>query len=53
MKLISEYVETDIECIVEPKENGEKNFVIEGVFAQADKRIATGVSIQNQLWRRR
>lgn len=32
MKLISEYVETDIECIVEAKENGEKNFVIEGVF---------------------
>jgi len=31
MKLISEFVENDIECIVEAKENGEKNFVIEGV----------------------
>ena len=43
MKLISEFVENDIECIVEAKENGEKNYVIEGVFAQADKK--------NRNWR--
>ena len=39
MKLISEFTETDLECIVEAKENGEKNYVIEGVFAQADQKI--------------
>lgn len=37
MKLISEYVEHDVQCIVEAKDNGEKNYIIEGVFAQADK----------------
>lgn len=42
MKLISEFVENDIECIVEAKENGEKNYVIEGVFAQADKKNRNG-----------
>ena len=42
MKLISEYVENDIECIVEAKENGEKNYVIEGVFAQADQKNRNG-----------
>ena len=42
MKLISEYVENDVQCIVESKENGEKNFVIEGVFAQADKKNRNG-----------
>jgi hypothetical protein len=42
MKLISEYVENDLQCIVEAKENGEKNFVIEGVFAQADKKNRNG-----------
>ncbi len=42
MKLISEYVEDDIECIVEAKENGEKNYVIEGVFAQADQKNRNG-----------
>jgi len=42
MKLISEYVENDIQCIVEAKENGEKNFVIEGIFAQADQKNRNG-----------
>jgi len=42
MKLSSEYVEDDIECIVEAKENGEKNYVIEGVFAQADQKNRNG-----------
>ena len=42
MKLISEYVENDLQCIVEAKENGEKKFVIEGVFAQADKKNRNG-----------
>ena len=42
MKRISEFVENYSECIVEAKENGEKNFVIEGVFAQADKKNRNG-----------
>jgi len=42
MKLISEFTENDIHCIVEAKENGEKNYVIEGVFAQADQKNRNG-----------
>jgi len=42
MKLISEFTENDIQCIVEAKENGEKNYVIEGVFAQADQKNRNG-----------
>jgi len=42
MKLISEYVENDLQCIVEAKENGDKKFTIEGVFAQADKKNRNG-----------
>ena len=49
MKLISEFVENDIECIVEAKENGEKNFVIEGVFAQADKKNRNGRVYPKQI----
>lgn len=42
MKLISEYVEHDVQCIVEAKDNGDKNYIIEGVFAQADKKNRNG-----------
>jgi hypothetical protein len=43
MKLITEYTENDsINCVVEKKENGDKNYVIEGVFAQADKKNRNG-----------
>jgi hypothetical protein len=42
MKLISEYNEDDIQCIVEAKENGEKKYVIEGVFAQAESKNRNG-----------
>ena len=42
MKLISEFVENDIQCIVEKKEDGSKKYVIEGVFAQADKKNRNG-----------
>ena len=42
MKLISEYYENDIECIVEKKEDGEKKYVIEGVFAQAESKNRNG-----------
>ena len=42
MKLISEYVENDLQCIVEKKEDGSKKYVIEGVFAQSDKKNRNG-----------
>ena len=42
MKLISEYYENDIQCIVEKKEDGAKKYVIEGVFAQADQKNRNG-----------
>ena len=42
MKLISEYVENDLQCIVEKKEDGGKRYVIEGVFAQADQKNRNG-----------
>lgn len=41
MKLISEYLESDLEVITE-EVNGEKNYVIEGVFMQADKKNRNG-----------
>jgi hypothetical protein len=33
MKLIAEYVENNLEVIVEANEKGEKKYAIEGVFA--------------------
>jgi hypothetical protein len=42
MKLIAEYNENNLECIVEKKEDGSKNYVIEGVFAQADQKNRNG-----------
>ena len=43
MKLITEFTDNNtLSCLVEKKENGEKNYVIEGVFAQADKKNRNG-----------
>jgi hypothetical protein len=42
MKLIAEYVDQDIGVIVEKKENGDKTYAIEGVFAQADQKNRNG-----------
>ena len=43
MKLITEFNENnDVECIIEAKDNGEKSYVIEGIFAQADKKNRNG-----------
>ena len=42
MKLITEYTETDVQCIVEAKESGEKNYVIEGIFAMAESKNRNG-----------
>jgi hypothetical protein len=42
MKLISEYVEHELEFITEKNEKGEKSYAIEGVFAQADQKNRNG-----------
>jgi hypothetical protein len=43
MKLITEFTENEtLQCIVEKKEDGEKNYTIEGVFAQADNKNRNG-----------
>lgn len=43
MKLITEFTENEtLQCIVEKKEDGEKSYVIEGVFAQTDKKNRNG-----------
>jgi len=42
MKLIAEYNEQNIECIVEAKEDGTKNHFIEGVFMQSEAKNRNG-----------
>lgn len=41
MKLIAEYTDQDIECIVEAKD-GKKNYAIEGIFASAELKNRNG-----------
>jgi len=38
MKLITEYTETDVQCVVEKKEDGSKSHTIKGVFAMAESK---------------
>jgi len=42
MKLIAEFNEQNVQCIVEKNEQGEKSYVIEGVFAQAEQKNRNG-----------
>ena len=42
MKLIAEYNEQNIECIIEAKEDGTKNHFIEGVFMQSEAKNRNG-----------
>jgi hypothetical protein len=42
MKLIAEYVDQGIELITEAKEDGGKNYFIEGIFAQAEQKNRNG-----------
>src|SRR6056300_192951 len=49
MKLIAEYQENDLQCIVEKKENGDKSFTIEGVFAQAEQKNRNGRIYPKQI----
>ncbi len=42
MKLITEFVDNDLDVIVEAKKDGEKSFFIEGIFMQAEKKNKNG-----------
>ena len=42
MKLITEFTENDVQCIVEKAEDGSKKFAIEGVFAVAESKNRNG-----------
>ena len=42
MKLIAEYLDTQVSLIKEAKENGDKTYVIEGIFAQAEQKNRNG-----------
>ena len=42
MKLIAEYNEQNIECIIEAKEDGTKNHFIEGVYRQSEAKNRNG-----------
>jgi hypothetical protein len=42
MKLITEFTENGVQCIVEKKEDGTKSHVIEGVFAVAESKNRNG-----------
>ena len=42
MKLITEYTEADVQCIVEKKNDGSKAHAIEGVFMQAESKNRNG-----------
>jgi len=41
MKLIAEYIDSDLE-VIEEKVNGKKSLAIEGVFMQADQKNRNG-----------
>lgn len=42
MKLIAEYIDNELEVITEAKSNGEKSYMIEGIFAQAESKNRNG-----------
>ena len=42
MKLITEYVENNLEVIAEAKKDGSKNYFIEGVFMQSNQKNRNG-----------
>jgi hypothetical protein len=42
MKLITEYTETNVQCVVEAKEDGSKSHTIKGVFAMAESKNRNG-----------
>jgi hypothetical protein len=49
MKLISEYVSNNLNVVSEAKKNGDKSYVIEGVFMQANKKNRNGRIYEKQI----
>jgi hypothetical protein len=49
MKLIAEYVDQDIQFVTEATESGEKKYVIEGIFAQAESKNRNGRIYPKQI----
>jgi len=49
MKLIAEYVDQDIQFVTESTESGEKKYVIEGIFAQAESKNRNGRIYPKQI----
>ena len=49
MKLIAEYLDHEIHLIKEVSESGEKNYVIEGIFAQAESKNRNGRIYPKQI----
>lgn len=49
MKLITEYTESDVQCIVEASSDGKKNHFIKGVFAQAEGKNRNGRVYSKQI----
>ena len=52
MKLITEYTENDVQCIVEKNAQGEKKFVIEGIFMTAEQKNRNGRIYPKQIMER-
>ena len=53
MKLITEYTESSLECLVEKKRMEEKDYSIQGIFAQTNKKNQMVVYIQEIQWNKR
>ena len=49
MKLISEYVDNNLHVLAEADSKGEKNYIIEGVFMQADKKNRNGRIYEKEI----
>lgn len=49
MKLITEYTDDDVECIVESNGKGEKSYTIEGIFAMAESKNRNGRSYPKEI----
>tara|TARA_S200002703_G_scaffold48889_2_gene42209 strand:- start:2581 stop:3243 length:663 start_codon:yes stop_codon:yes gene_type:complete len=53
MKLITEFTDNEsLQCLVEKNENGEKLYVIEGIFAQSDKKNRNGRVYPREIMRK-
>lgn len=53
MKLITEFTDNEsLQCLVEKNENGEKSYVIEGIFAQSDKKNRNGRVYPREIMRK-